>query len=475
MSSLAAGFALGMATTAIGAATLGSSIFSDVKAGSYYDDAVGEMYSLGIIKGYEGTGKFGPDDVVTRGQLAVMLQRLRAEMTGDVISAGGSSSTRSKASSSSSSSAASANSVGSNRFGFFRFTTASVTITEGVPKLVLSVIRTSGDDDAVKVDYETTGGNASDGSDYEKTSGTLEFAEGETGKNITIILKDDTDSEGNETFEVKLGDTEGGAALGNPSTVTVTIKDNESGGSAASGASSTSTNSAASTASSGPSISFGATSYSVREGSGSIAITVVRSGPTSNAANVNYATSNGTAGSSNYTATNGTLSFAANETSKTFTVTVTNNSSIDGNKTVKLTLSSPTGGSTLVVSAADLTIVDDEIAGTYGYGVLKVSKENLTISEGGKATLSVLRTAGAFGTVTVQYRTNNLTAIAGHDFTGVTGTMTFAPGETAKNIDIFVLKDNEADGGEAFEFEIFSVTGGASLVSPMRTTVTIDG
>lgn len=55
-------------------AVFGYAQFSDVKSGAYYEDAVYTMSSLGVIKGYD-NGQFGPDDFVTRGQVATMLNR----------------------------------------------------------------------------------------------------------------------------------------------------------------------------------------------------------------------------------------------------------------------------------------------------------------------------------------------------------------------------------------------------------------
>jgi CSLREA domain-containing protein len=110
-----------------------------------------------------------------------------------------------------------------------------------------------------------------------------------------------------------------------------------------------------------PALKFSAPAYSVNEGGGTATITVNRTGSTSGAVGVNYATSNGTAtAGSDYTATSGTLSFASNQTSKTFTIPIINdNVNGEGNQTVNLKLSNPTGGATLATpSTAVLTIVE---------------------------------------------------------------------------------------------------------------------
>jgi hypothetical protein len=58
-----------------------------------------------------------------------------------------------------------------------------------------------------------------------------------------------------------------------------------------------------------------------------------------------------------------TLSFAAYETSKTITVNVNGDTTVEPNETFTVTLSTPTGGATLLTSAADGTIQNDDTGG----------------------------------------------------------------------------------------------------------------
>ena len=51
--------------------------FTDVVSGQYYTDAVAWANANGIVTGY-GNGKFGPNDIVTREQLAADPVSLRA-------------------------------------------------------------------------------------------------------------------------------------------------------------------------------------------------------------------------------------------------------------------------------------------------------------------------------------------------------------------------------------------------------------
>jgi uncharacterized repeat protein (TIGR01451 family) len=129
-----------------------------------------------------------------------------------------------------------------------------------------------------------------------------------------------------------------------------------------------------------PLIKFQQPAYSVNEGGNFITITVVRSGDTSQAVTVDYATPDDSAAASvlpcstangvasprcDFTTAAGTLRFAAGETSKTFTVLISQDTWLEGNETVNLTLSNLTGGAFFQSpgdATAVLTIVDDDFS-----------------------------------------------------------------------------------------------------------------
>jgi hypothetical protein len=93
-------------------------------------------------------------------------------------------------------------------------------------------------------------------------------------------------------------------------------------------------------------------------------ITVARTGGTDGAVSVHYATSDGTAttADNDYVATSGDLNWAAGDaTNKTFTVTVKGDTTFEADETVNLTLTLPTGGSSLgSPNPATLTILNDD-------------------------------------------------------------------------------------------------------------------
>src|SRR6185436_20765546 len=62
---------------------------------------------------------------------------------------------------------------------------------------------------SVTVDYATSDGTATAGSEYDSASGTLTFAPGETSKRIDVAVHGDTAAENNENFFVTLRNAAG--------------------------------------------------------------------------------------------------------------------------------------------------------------------------------------------------------------------------------------------------------------------------
>jgi plastocyanin len=112
------------------------------------------------------------------------------------------------------------------------------------------------------------------------------------------------------------------------------------------------------------SLSFTQATYSAADTAGHATISVQRTGGSSGAVAVQYATSNGTAVSgTEYQPASGTLNWAAGDAAaKTFAVTVLNDGKADGNHTVNLALSAPSGGASLGSASATLTITNTNTA-----------------------------------------------------------------------------------------------------------------
>jgi hypothetical protein len=114
----------------------------------------------------------------------------------------------------------------------------------------------------------------------------------------------------------------------------------------------------------GPSVvQFSAASYNVQEGMTFTTITVVRTGDVSGPATVDYVTTNVTASQrTDYTTAVGTLRFAANESSKSLDLLISEDIKLEGTETFTITLSNGTGQALLGQPAtASIVIIDDAI------------------------------------------------------------------------------------------------------------------
>jgi len=183
--------------------------------------------------------------------------------------------------------------------------------------------------------------------------------------------------------------------------------------------------------------------------------TVTLSQASTQTVTVQYATANGTAlAGSDYTPISGTLTFAPGETQKTITVAVLRDTTAEATEAFTLRLSNPTNG-TLTKTSATGTILDDDAAPPPPPPPLPgLSIGDVSITEGHSGTKNAVFTvslsAAATNAVTVNYATQNGTAVAGSDYTAVSGTLTFAPGERTKTITVAVHGDTAIEANETF-------------------------
>jgi uncharacterized protein YkwD len=107
-------------------------------------------------------------------------------------------------------------------------------------------------------------------------------------------------------------------------------------------------------------------------------------------------------------------------------------------------------------------------------GTLRFDAAAYAVTESsGSLTVTVLRSGGSNGTVTVTYATGNATAAAGSDYAAAAGTLTFAPGETRKTFTVAILDDAAAEGAEMLTLTLANPSGGATLAAPATAVLAI--
>lgn len=216
--------------------------------------------------------------------------------------------------------------------------------------------------------------------------------------------------------------------------------------------------------------SWTATSYSGNQGS-QIIFSINRSGGSLGTVTIQVASSDGSAvNGHDYTAINQTLTWADGATGvRSFAVnTLASGDTATTNRTFTVTMSSPTGGATIVGTVTVTgTIVMNRPAGTVQLAASAYS----TTETNAIVTLVVTRLNGSAGSLPVNYTTADITALAGHDYYATNGTITFADGDTAnKNLNVS-LKNS---GDTATTNRTFRVTlSGGNLGTPVSAIVTI--
>ena len=190
--------------------------------------------------------------------------------------------------------------------------------------------------------------------------------------------------------------------------------------------------------------------------------TVTRSGGTA-AFDLTYATadSSATAGTDYVSQPSGTLSFAAGDLTKTISVTINGDTTVEADETYFVKLLSATNGGTIVKSQGVGTITNDDATAA---GVGNISINDVTIAEGNSgtkvATFTVSHTGGAFS---VNYATANSTATAGSDYLAASGTLSFADGTSTQTVSVTINGDTIYEPNETFFLNLTGATNGGTI------------
>jgi hypothetical protein len=111
-----------------------------------------------------------------------------------------------------------------------QFSSSNYSVVEDCTTLTITVNRIGDTSSPASVDYSTSDVTATERKDYITALGTLRFAPGETSKSFVVLINEDSFVEGNETFNVNLGNPSG-VGLGTAvATVTLIDDPNEPAG-----------------------------------------------------------------------------------------------------------------------------------------------------------------------------------------------------------------------------------------------------
>ena len=308
----------------------------------------------------------------------------------------------------------------------------------------------------ISVNYSTSNSTAlvSNGADATAVSGTLSFVAGETVKTVRVLLTDDGTAERFEHFLFNLS-TPVNATLADASAM-VAIVDNDT-----------------STVLPGLFVR----DVLVDEKAGTASFVVLLGGPegqaSTNVITVDYATADdGAVAGSDYTAASGTLTFAPGETVKTVVVDITDDATAEGIERFALNLSDASNAT--IVDGQGIAVIAPNDA--TAVAVPRLSVADVVVGESdGYVDVVVSLSAPGTQVVTVNYATYNSTAVISNsaDATAVSGSLSFAVGETSKTVRMAITDDSTAERFEHFVFTLSSAIN-ATLADASAMVAIVD-
>ncbi len=309
------------------------------------------------------------------------------------------------------------------------FKEESVIVLEGAAIISFLVELDEASTVPITVDWETHAGSAEADVDYTAAAGTLTFAAGDTEETITVALIDDDLLEENvEEFTVHLSGTDDALVTLGRSSVLGRIIDRDRA-----------------------TITV-AEETTVDEDAGTVTLTLTASASATAAYMIDYATENGTAeAGTDYTAASGQVTFPAEETEQTITITVLDDAADEDREDFKVRLSNATAQRIdLPADPARVLIEDNDDPPT-------VTVADGTATEGDKVEFTVTLSALSGLDVEVDYATTETdpqSAVSGTDFTAASGTLEIEAGNRTGTIEVQTTEDDASESAETFTLTI---------------------
>lgn len=289
-------------------------------------------------------------------------------------------------------------------------------------------------------------GSAIPGADYGPMPDEVVIPAGSSSVTLAVVAVDDELKEADELVTLTLTSSPD-YNLGTTVPVSVTLKDNDNGAAVA--------------------VGFESVESSGLEATTAIKLPVVLSAASASAVSVNYAVTGGTATSgADFNLAAGTLNFAANKRLDTINFNLINDSAVEGDETLIITLSSPAGAVLDARTSHTLKIIDDDGA------VVTITATDAEASEAGDpGNFRISRTDDTDQAVTVLLHISG-TASAPSDYEPLPALVEIPAGSGHLDLPVLPVSDDTEEVAETVTLRIAAVTGGRSGTAN-TATVTI--
>ena len=227
-------------------------------------------------------------------------------------------------------------------------------------------------------------------------------------------------------------------------------------------------------------VSFGAASYTVTEGS-SRTVTVTLDADPERTVVIPIEKTNQGATSADYSGVPQNVTFDSGDTSKSFTFTAAHDTVDDDDESVKLSFGAtlPTGVSAGTPATSTVTITDDDVPsvtvsfGSAAYTVAESDDSDTTDVTENTVEVTVTLSADPERTVVIPLTATGQGATSA-DYSGVPQNVTFDSGDTSKSFTFTAATDTVDDDGESVKLSFgATLPTGVSAGTPATSTVTI--
>ncbi|MEA3028826.1 MAG: hypothetical protein QOG13_151 [Sphingomonadales bacterium] len=336
----------------------------------------------------------------------------------------------------------------------YSLTPSSTTVTEGNTSITFTITR-SGDKPAQTVYASTLFDTARSPGDYDGLVNlAVSFSLNQTSKTFTVSINEDSLVESTEHFRVMIGDdtSDGSAQALDISDVYITDDD----------------------APVGTQYSLTPSSTTVTEGNTSITFTVTRTGNTSSSATIYASTLFDTASSpGDYDGlVNRVVSFAANDATETFTVSINEDSLVESTEHFRVMIGDDTSdGSAQALDISDVYITDDDAPATAQYSLTPAST---SVTEANTSITFTITRSGAFPPETLYASTLFDTASSPTDYDGLVNlAISFISGQVSKTFTVDINEDSLVEASEHFRVMIGHNPGDQSAQALDISDITI--
>ncbi|WP_412468438.1 Calx-beta domain-containing protein [Pedobacter sp. KLB.chiD] len=315
-----------------------------------------------------------------------------------------------------------------------------ISINEAAGTAIFAVTLNNTVQSGFSVDYETSNGTATAGTDYTATNGTLNFPAGAiagTTLTFTVPIINDNVVEQNETFSATISHVSGTLVGIGTNTATITITNDDT---------------------SVATITPGTPGNENGPVNGTFTLSL--SNPSSTDTQVTY-TLSGTAteGNDYSTMVTKTITIPAGQTIRTITIPVLTDNIVEGDETVIATLSSTNNPAvTINNTTATINIADNTTATVTVAGTVSGAEPNTP----GRFTFTMSNVSITDTQITY---TVSGTATSGADYTSIGTMVTIPAGQTTATVSLPVLDDNIVEGNETVILTMAAQTSNTSVTA----------